>query len=111
MDADMPSATVVLRALQDEFEPIAPHFCRLTAALAAALATDRAKAEALYCSADWWGGSGSVADFIPEDVGVRHRIMRLLVDLVQAFDELGMPCPRASHWTGTFVKWLDNGII
>src|SRR6516162_2517394 len=57
MDADTPSAPVVLRALRDEFEPIAPHFRQLAADLAKALATERSKATALYCSVDWWGGS------------------------------------------------------
>ena len=111
MDADTPSAPVVLRELQNEFEPIAPHYRQLAAELAEALATERSKATALYCSVDWWGGSGSVADFIPEDVDVRRRIMRHLVDLVRAFDELGMPCPRASQWTSTFVYWLERGIV
>jgi hypothetical protein len=110
MGSETPSAPVILRALRDEFEPIAPHFGRLAADLAEALATER-NAAALYCSVDWWGGSGSVADFIPEDVDARRRIMRLLVDLVRAFDELGMPCPRASQWTSTFVLWLERGTV
>jgi hypothetical protein len=88
MDVDTSSATVAIRALQDEFESISPHFRTLAADLAEALATDRSKAATLYCSVDWWGGSGSVADFFTEDLDARRRIMRLLVDLVRAFDEL-----------------------
>jgi hypothetical protein len=111
MSADTNTALVVLRALQDEFELIAPHFRQLAVDLAKALATERSKAKALYCNVDWWGGSGSVADLIPEDVNARRRIMRLLVDLVRAFDELGIPCPRASQWTSIFVYWLQRGMI
>src|SRR5262245_42761521 len=111
MGTDTSSALSVLRALQDEFEPIAPHYRQMAADLAEALLAERSKAEALYCSVDWWGGSGSVADFIPQDGNVRRRIMRLLVDLVQACDELGMPCPRATQWTSTFVYWLERGIV
>jgi len=111
MCADSPSAQVVLRALQAEFEPIASHYRQLAVDLAEALATERSKAAALYCSVNWWGGSGSVADLIPADAEARRRILRLLVDLVRAFDELGMPCPRASQWTRVFVHWLDSGIV
>lgn len=111
MDAETPSAPTVLRALQHEFEPICPHFSQLAADLVEALATKPSKAAALYCSVDWWGGSGSVADFIPEDVDARRRIMRLLIDLNRAFHSLGMPCPRASQWTSVFSGWLESGIV
>src|SRR5215813_7405853 len=90
MGTDASSALAVLRALQDEFEPIAPHFRQMAAGLAEALLTARSKAATLYCSVDWGGGSGSVADFNPHDRNVRRRIMRLLVDLVQACDALGV---------------------
>jgi hypothetical protein len=107
----MADALMVLRELSDEFEQISPHFRQLSADLAEALTTDPTKAPAMYCNVDWWGGSGSVADFVPVDVNTRRRIMRLLVDLVQAFDELGVTCPRASWWVDVFVEWLRHDTL
>lgn len=105
------SAESILRALQNEFETHAPHFRQLAADLVEAVVTDFSRAARLYRTVDWWGGSGSVADFVPDDVDARRRIMRLLVDLVQAMDGLGIPCPRASQWTDTFADWLERGIV
>jgi hypothetical protein len=56
MSADTNTALVVLRALQDEFELIAPHFRQLAVDLAKALATERSKAKALF-TATWIGGA------------------------------------------------------
>ena len=108
--SDIARALHVLRELQREFG-VNSYFARLAGELAVALETDRALAATRYCSVDWWGGSGSMADFIPEDIDARRRIMKLMVELVRSFDELNIPCPRAAQWTRIFSRWLERGIV
>jgi hypothetical protein len=67
--------------------------------------------EHVYCSLDWWGGSGSMADFIPADDRVRRRHLQLLVALVQAFERHGYHCPRARSWIDIFSNWLQSGVV
>jgi len=64
-----------------------------------------------YCSNDWWGGSGSMADYIPDDQGVRSPYARLLIRLIRAFEAAGFECPRAASWADVFEGWLNSGII
>lgn len=97
MTADTLAALTILRALHHELELYGPQFHMLPVELAHALATDQANVASLYCSLDWWGGSGSPADFIPDEANARRRIMQLLVDLVRAIDEIEIRCPRATH--------------
>jgi hypothetical protein len=63
----------------------------------------------VYCSLDWWGGPGSMADFAPNDPLLRRRYLQLLIALVQTFDKAGVPCPKARSWTEVFEQWLDAG--
>ena len=109
--SDIDKAVAVLHELQGAFEPLNAYFAGLAGTLANALQTDRAVAAAQYCSGDWWGGSGSMADYIPDDIDARRRIMQLMIDVVRSFDELGIHCPRATQWTGTFSYWLERGIV
>jgi hypothetical protein len=108
--SDTSRALHVLRELQREFG-VGTYFAGLAGELAAALEADRTLAATRYCSVDWWGGSGSMADFIPEDIDARRRIMKLMIEVVRSFDELGIHCPRAAQWTGTFSYWLERGIV
>lgn len=66
---------------------------------------------ARYCSLDWWGGSGSMADYLHDNRAVRQRYMRLLVSLVHAFEAAGFECPRATSWADIFEGWLNSGIV
>jgi hypothetical protein len=65
----------------------------------------------VYCSVDWWGGSGSMADFAPANRSVNRRYLQLLVALVRAFERSGYDCPRASGWADIFEMWLVRGAI
>jgi hypothetical protein len=78
--------------------------------LYATAAEQPAQIARVYCGLDWWGGSGSMADFVPNDPSVRRRYLQLLVALVQAFEKAGIPCPRAQSWAETFEQWLNAGI-
>lgn len=59
-----------------------------------------------YCSLNWWGGAGSMADFCaPEPYN------RLLIRLVHAFEAAGYNCERAASWIRVFEDWVNHGII
>jgi len=64
-----------------------------------------------YCGVDWWGGSGSMADYIPDDPAAKAPYMRLLIRLVRVFEAAGFRCERARSWTDIFENWLERGII
>jgi hypothetical protein len=82
----------------------ARHLCRI--------AIDRPEQVAqVYCSVDWWGGSGSMADFSPPDKGVNRRYLQLLAALVRAFERAGYDCSRAKSWAEIFEMWLSRGTI
>jgi hypothetical protein len=42
-----------------------------------------------YCSLDWWGGAGSMADYELPDRKAQRRYLQLLVDLVEIFERGG----------------------
>ena len=65
----------------------------------------------VYCSLDWWGAAGSMADYAPSDREVNRRYLQLLVALVQAFEKYGYHCPRARYWVDVFADWLRSGTI
>ena len=72
---------------------------------------EREKLAPEYCSLNWWGGSGSMADLILKDRKRQHRQLELLVSLVETFEGAGYDCPRARQWVDTFKRWLKKGII
>jgi hypothetical protein len=79
--------------------------------LYAAAAEQPAQISRVYCSSDWWGGSGSMADFVPYDPLVRRRYLQLLVALVHTFEKASISCPRAQSWAEIFKQWLDAGVV
>jgi hypothetical protein len=88
-----------------------PKRAEIAGYLYAVAAEQPAQIARVYCSLDWWGGSGSMADFIPNDPLVRRRYLQLLVALVQAFEKAGISCPRAQSWAEILEKWLNAGIV
>jgi hypothetical protein len=70
-----------------------------------------AQIEHVYCSLDWCGGSGSMADFNPSNRNINRRYLQLLVELVQAFERSGYHCPRARAWASDFAGWLRSGTV
>jgi hypothetical protein len=64
-----------------------------------------------YCSVEWWGGSGSMADLDITDRQFRRRHTELLVALVKLCRDAGVECPRAERWNATFESWLRDGAI
>jgi len=64
---------------------------------------------ATYCSVDWWGGAGSMADLSLPDKDANQSRHRLLADLVDTFESAGYSCPRARQWRDTFRHWLKSG--
>jgi hypothetical protein len=64
-----------------------------------------------YCSLDWWGGSGSMADYDLADRRAKRRFLQLLVNVVEIFEKAGYRCPRARSWVDIFSEWLRSGVV
>ena len=60
-----------------------------------------------YCSRDWWGGAGSMADYLLADPKANRRYLELLVDLVEVFEKAGYRCPGTRSRADIFAKWLS----
>lgn len=111
MMVDTASITAVLHQIRDELSAQYPHHADLAAKLGDAVEQDWAGATAIYCTGDWWGGSGSVFDVAPADAGRRRRLATLMVDLVERFDREGIKCTSASAQSDILRGWLSTGVI
>ena len=89
-------------------EGTSSYHANLARILAEAGETSVESASSHYLTADWWGGSGSMADLIIP--GREGEYEKRLVDLVQLFEDRGIHCPRALQWAGVFQDWLKDGI-
>jgi hypothetical protein len=49
-----------------------------------------------YCSANWWGGAGSMSDLWPGDSSETSKYRRLLIELVEKVEALEGHCDIAS---------------
>ena len=57
-----------------------------------------------YCSLDWWGGAGSMADYEPTIRASGAPYANVLVRLVREFESAGFQCRRAAGWATHFEQ-------
>ena len=62
-----------------------------------------------YCSFRWWGGSGSMADYLPKSDRLTYTM--LLIRLFRAFESAGFKCPGAGKWVTILQMWVDKVLI
>jgi hypothetical protein len=105
------TALGILADLESHLRPVGDRFADMASELARLVVQDFDAASEHYCSLDWWGGAGSLADEIPQQSSVARHVMRLLVELVDAFELLGVECPRARSWASVFRDWLTDGVF
>lgn len=55
-----------------------------------------------YCSLEWWGGAGSMADYEPTTRSSLLPYAKLLARLAREFEFAGFECQRAAGWTTHF---------
>ena len=88
-----------------------PYFADLALNMASVVIERPEQFANLYCSLEWWGGSGSMADLHISDKALRRRQLELMIELVNLCDSSGVDCPRAQRWAGVFEAWLRNDVV
>ncbi|HXI86546.1 MAG TPA: hypothetical protein VNH64_03755 [Parvularculaceae bacterium] len=108
---DISSVVAVLDRIHGELSAEYPYHAGLAVSLAEEVQRDFGAAGARYCSAEWWGGAGSMFDIAPSDRVMRRRLAVLLVELVEQFDRVGIRCASAASGAEILKKWLAAGAI
>jgi hypothetical protein len=53
--------------------------------------------QTIYCSANWWGGAGSMVDYWARDASETSRYEAMLIELADAVEAWGLQCPAAKQ--------------
>jgi hypothetical protein len=107
-EEDLDAMGEIAGEIADLIQPLSPDRAEFARDFAQKIRQTPAEIWTLYTSHAWWGGPGSMADFVLLDDRQNRAYMALIARLARRFQSAGYDYGRARSWADAFESWAAS---